>query len=223
MSFLSFLIDLCFFRSNRTISANNTPSVSPCSSPTLAKKDVFSKIAALTSGKTSIDNSSTTSVHTPPTTQHPHIHRHHRNTSTVSQNDTVLTTQPSTQSIACNSISDQSYAYVKPDASTSTANLVNNGTNSSRKYVPSTSQTPSTSTTSESVKIESSPSTLSSNSSMTAPSPNTNQWRHKLTNLKQSFQNVGTPRFHRRPKVLRKNTSSFFSFFSLFVCLLISC
>ena len=78
MSFLSFLIDLCFFRSNRTISANNTPSVSPCSSPTLAKKDVFSKIAALTSGKTSIDNSSTTSVHTPPTTQHPHIHRHHR-------------------------------------------------------------------------------------------------------------------------------------------------
>jgi len=34
--------------------------------------------------------------------------------------------------------------------------------------------------------------------------PNNNQWRHKLNNLKQSFQSVGTPRFHRRPKVLRK-------------------
>ncbi|CAF4367472.1 unnamed protein product, partial [Adineta steineri] len=29
--------------SNKTISANNTPSVSPCSSPTIVKKDVFSK------------------------------------------------------------------------------------------------------------------------------------------------------------------------------------
>jgi hypothetical protein len=34
--------------------------------------------------------------------------------------------------------------------------------------------------------------------------PNNNQWRHKLNNLKQSFQSVGTPRFHRRPKVLCK-------------------
>ena len=34
--------------------------------------------------------------------------------------------------------------------------------------------------------------------------PNNNQWRHKLNNLKQSFHNVGTPRFHRRPKLLCK-------------------
>lgn len=191
------------FSSNKTISANNTPSVSPCSSPTLAKKDVFSKIAAFTSGKTSVDTTSSP-VQTPPTTQH-HIHRHHRNTSTVSQNDTVLTTQPSTQSIACNSISDTSYSSVVnvTNNPVPNSNVINNGTNprhSTRRYPP---QTPSTSTTSESVNMESSPSTLSTNStSITTSTSNSNQWRNKLTNLKQTFQNVGTPRFHRRPKVL---------------------
>ncbi|CAF1680866.1 unnamed protein product, partial [Adineta ricciae] len=38
--------------------------------------------------------------------------------------------------------------------------------------------------------------------------PNNNQWRHKLNNLKQSFQSVGTPRFHRRPKVLLTESDS---------------
>jgi hypothetical protein len=53
--------------------------------------------------------------------------------------------------------------------------------------------------------MELSPSILSNNNnSITSPSTNNTQWRHKLTNLKQSFQNVGTPRFHRRAKVLSK-------------------
>ena len=165
---------------------------------------MFSKIAAFTSGKTSID-ATITSVQTPPSTQH-QIHRHHRNTSTVSQNDTVLTTQPSTQSIACNSISDQSYSSVIKDTDnpTTSSTTINNGTSPhhpTRRYPP---QTPSTSTTSESMNMESSPSTHSTNStSMTPSTSNSNQWRNKLTNLKQTFQNVGTPRFHRRPKVLR--------------------
>jgi hypothetical protein len=64
-------------------------------------------------------------------------------------------------------------------------------------------QTP---TPSDSMKMELSPSIVSNNNnnSITSPSPNNNQWRHKLNNLKQSFQNVGTPRFHRRPKILCK-------------------
>ncbi len=89
---------------------------------------------------------------------------------------------------------------------TTSSNSINNGTNiylPSRRVQPQ--QTPPTSTTSESMNMETSPSTLSNNTnSITAPSPNSNQWRHKLTNLKQTFQNVGTPRFHRRPKVLCK-------------------
>ena len=94
---------------------------------------------------------------------------------------------------------------------TTSSNSINNGTNiylPSRRVQPQ--QTPSTSTTSESMNMENSPSTLSNNAnSITAPSPNSNQWRHKLTNLKQTFQNVGTPRFHRRPKVLCKYHSIF--------------
>lgn len=205
--------------SNKTISANNTPSVSPCSSPTLAKKDVFSKIAAFTSGRTSTDTTSSP-VQTPPTTQH-HIHRHHRNTSTVSQNDTILTTQPSTQSIACNSISDTSYASVNKESNnpTTSPTPVNNGTNPHYPTRRCPQQTPSTSTTSESMTMESSPSTLSTNSaSITSSTSNSNQWRSKLTNLKQTFQNVGTPRFHRRPKVLR---TCIFASFILFDFLLV--
>ncbi|CAF0824075.1 unnamed protein product [Adineta steineri] len=197
--------------SNKTISANNTPSVSPCSSPTIVKKDVFSKITAFTTGKTSVENQ-ISSVQTPPSTQH-HIHRHHRNTSTVSQNDNILTTQPSTQSIACNSISDQSYASAIKDLTTNNATIINNGTVT---YHPTRQQSTSASTTSESMNMELSPSILSnnnnvnnnSNSSITSSSMNNNQWRHKLTNLKQSFQNVGTPRFHRRPKVLLTESDS---------------
>ncbi|CAF3638124.1 unnamed protein product [Adineta steineri] len=196
---------------NKTISANNTPSVSPCSSPTIVKKDVFSKITAFTTGKTSVENQ-ISSVQTPPSTQH-HIHRHHRNTSTVSQNDNILTTQPSTQSIACNSISDQSYASAIKDLTTNNATIINNGTVT---YHPTRQQSTSASTTSESMNMELSPSILSnnnnvnnnSNSSITSSSMNNNQWRHKLTNLKQSFQNVGTPRFHRRPKVLLTESDS---------------
>ncbi|CAF4653893.1 unnamed protein product [Rotaria sp. Silwood1] len=101
--------------SNKTISANNTPSVSPCSSPTIIKKDVFTKIQAFTTGKTSTEN---------PSNQIPQIHRHHRNTSTVSQNENILTTQPSTQSI--NISSDQSYSSVN------TETTINNGTKSSQ-------------------------------------------------------------------------------------------
>jgi hypothetical protein len=59
------------------------------------------------------------------------------------------------------------------------------------------------------MNMETSPPILSNNTnSITAPSPNSNQWRHKLTNLKQTFQNVGTPRFHRRPKVLLTESDS---------------
>jgi hypothetical protein len=194
---------LCSTISNKTISANNTPSVSPCSSPTIIKKDVFAKITAFTINKNPIEPT----IPPPLSAQH-HIHRHHRNTSTVSQTDTILTTQPSTQSIAaCNSISDQSYSSINKDSTTSSSNSINNGTvtypppQRHQQPVPS-----STSTTSESMKMELSPSIVSnsSTSSITSPSPNSNQWRHKLTNLKQSFQNVGTPRFHRRAKVLSK-------------------
>jgi hypothetical protein len=71
------------------------------------------------------------------------------------------------------------------------------------------------------MNMESSPSILSNNSviSSTPTNNNSNQWRYKLTNLKQSFQNVGTPRFHRRPKVLCKflfKKSILLSFFFLF-------
>ncbi|CAF2036093.1 unnamed protein product [Rotaria magnacalcarata] len=182
---------------NKTISANNTPSISPSSSPTITKRDVFAKITAFTSAK-SPPESPIASVQTPPL-----INRHHRNASTVSQNDTILTTQPSTQSIACNSMSDQSYKD---------SNVINNGTithNSARRnQQPTTSA--STSTTQESISIEPSPSILSTtsvNTNIPASSSN-NQWRHKLTNLKQSFQNVGTPRFHRRPKILLAESDS---------------
>ncbi|CAF2592840.1 unnamed protein product [Rotaria sp. Silwood2] len=195
--------------SNKTISANNTPSVSPCSSPTIIKRDVFTKITALTTGKTSTENQPT---------QIPQIHRHHRNTSTVSQNENILTTQPSTQSITISS--DQSYSSVN------TETTINNGTKSSqpsRRQYPLPPPPPplpplplSIPQTSESINIELSPSVISNNNTnnnnsliYTPPSqtnipqtPNNNQWRHKLNNLKQSFQNVGTPRFHRRPKIL---------------------
>lgn len=196
--------------SNKTISANNTPSVSPCSSPTIVKKDVFAKITALTSGKNSPDGPVSAQVAVaaaaaaaPPTPHH--IHRHHRNTSTVSQSDTVLTTQPSTQSIVINTLSDQSYSSLVTDPTLETPNAMNNGTTThqpSRRNPPQqlTQQilpsATSISSTSDSMNMESSP-------SINAPAtPNNNQWRHKLNNLKQSFQSVGTPRFHRRPKVL---------------------
>ncbi|CAF4265505.1 unnamed protein product [Rotaria socialis] len=182
---------------NKTISANNTPSISPSSSPPITKRDVFAKITAFTSVKSPLE-SPITSVQTPPL-----INRHHRNASTISQNDTVLTTQPSTQSIACNSMSDQSYKD---------SNVINNGAityNSPRRNQPPTTSA-STSTTQESISIEPSPSILSTtsvNANIPASSSN-NQWRHKLTNLKQSFQNVGTPRFHRRPKILLAESDS---------------
>ncbi|CAF2741843.1 unnamed protein product [Rotaria sp. Silwood2] len=209
--------------SNKTISANNTPSVSPSSSPTITKKDVFSKITAFTTGKNLIENP-ISSVQTPPSIQH-HIHRHHRNTSTVSQNDNILTTPPSTQSIASNSINEQTYKE---------SNVINNGTithqitRRNQQQIPPTST--STSTTSESMNMELSSSSISSTTntttnnnnnnnnninnnnnpinSITPSSSNSNQWRHKLNNLKQSFQNVGTPRFHRRPKVLLAESDS---------------
>ena len=88
---------------------------------------------------------------------------------------------------------------------------------SSRQYHPSAPPPPRTS---ETIRMELSPSVISNNnnnnkssllytppsqtSTPQTPNSNNNQWRHKLNNLKQSFQNVGTPRFHRRPKVLRK-------------------
>ncbi|CAF1234293.1 unnamed protein product [Rotaria sordida] len=189
--------------SNKTISANNTPSVSPCSSPTIIKKEVFTKITAFTTGKTSVEN---------PSTQIQQIHRHHRNSSTVSQNENILTTQPSTQLITLTS--DQSYSSV------TTETTINNSTKSSqpsRRHFP-----PPLPQTSESINMELSPSVISNNNTnnnnsliYTPPSqtnipqtPNNNQWRHKLNNLKQSFQNVGTPRFHRRPKVLLNESDS---------------
>ncbi|CAF1240490.1 unnamed protein product [Rotaria magnacalcarata] len=192
--------------SNKTISANNTPSISPCSSPTITKKDVFNKITAFTSGKPSVESP-------PPINPAPQIHRHHRNTSTVSQNENILTTQPSTQSIAISS--DQSYSSVNTEAA------ISNGSRSSqpsrRQYAP-----PPVPQTPESSNIELPASVLSNNNSnnnnsliYTPPSqsnlaqtPNNNQWRHKLNNLKQSFQNVGTPRFHRRPKILLNESDS---------------
>jgi hypothetical protein len=198
--FLEFRI----FFSNKTISANNTPSVSPCSSPTIVKKDVFAKITAFNTNKS------------PGETAVPqHIHRHHRNTSTVSQNENILTTQPSTQSIAITS--DKSYSSVN------TETIINNGTtitvppptyHPTRRHIPPPIVPPPPPQTSESMNMDLSPSiTSNTNNSLifTPPNqtnmpqtPNNNQWRHKLNNLKQSFQSVGTPRFHRRPKVLCK-------------------
>ena len=192
---------------NKTISANNTPSVSPCSSPTITKKDVFAKIATFAAGKASPDVAPAPPAIPPPPSQH--IHRHHRNTSTVSQNENVLTTQPSRQSMGISS--DQSYSSVN------TESLINNGTDTTfhpARRNPAPPPPPATHT-SDSMSLESSPSIVSNESSsplssssnqMQAPqTPNNNQWRHKLNNLKQSFQSVGTPRFHRRPKVLRKH------------------
>lgn len=159
----------------------------------------------------------------------PHIHRHHRNTSTVSQNDTILTTQPSTQSIANNILSEQSYSSVSTETNATSSIPINNGT---ANYHPtprrapiappvSSLQTsiPATSTTSESMTTDSSSSSI--NNAPATPNLNNNQWRHKLNNLKQSFQNVGTPRFHRRPKVLSNCRKKFFitidlSFFFFF-------
>lgn len=164
---------------NKTISANNTPSVSPCASPTVLKKDLLSKIHSLTNNdKPSRD------VGTPVLPAH-QIHRHHRNTSTVSQNENLLVTQPSTQSIGLTS--EQSYSSVN------TENVLPNGPTT--RYQPSTPNR-------ETNPLEYSPSINTTNSPST---PSNNQWRHKLNNLKQSFQNVGTPRFHRRPKLLSKN------------------
>jgi hypothetical protein len=199
--FLEFL-----FSSNKTISANNTPSVSPCSSPTIIKKDVFAKITAFNTNKSSVETTTTTT-----TTSQP-IHRHHRNASTVSQNENILTTQPSTQSIAISS--DKSYSSVN------TETTINNGTipppsyHPTRRQIPAPIVPPLPPQTSESMNMNSSPSvTSNTNNSLifTPPgqtsipqTPNNNQWRHKLNNLKQSFQSVGTPRFHRRPKILRK-------------------
>lgn len=57
------------------------------------------------------------------------------------------------------------------------------------------------------MNMEQSPSILSTTSANTTITPSTsssNQWRNKLNTLKQSFQNVGTPRFHRRPKMICK-------------------
>lgn len=203
---------------NKTISANNTPSVSPCSSPTVVKKDVFNKINALTA-KNSLETPSnpvtpstpSTSIASNPIVPAAQIHRHHRNTSTVSQNDTILTTQPSAQSIANNILSEQSYSSVSTDVNATSSIPINNGTTSyhpTPRRAPiappvSSLQTsiPATSTTSESMTMDSSSSSISNNAPAT-PNLNNNQWRHKLNTLKQSFQNVGTPRFHRRPKVL---------------------
>jgi hypothetical protein len=178
--------------------------VSPCSSPTIVKKDVFAKITAFNTNKS------------PGETAVPqHIHRHHRNTSTVSQNENILTTQPSTQSIAITS--DKSYSSVN------TETIINNGTtitvppptyHPTRRHIPPPIVPPPPPQTSESMNMDLSPSiTSNTNNSLifTPPNqtnmpqtPNNNQWRHKLNNLKQSFQSVGTPRFHRRPKVLCK-------------------
>ena len=210
---------------NKTISANNTPSVSPCSSPTVVKKDVFSKINALTA-KNSLETAVTpvtpstpsASAHANPIVPAPHIHRHHRNTSTVSQNDTILTTQPSTQSIANNILSEQSYSSVSTEVNATSSMAINNGTTSyhptprrapiAPPVPPVPTSVPSTSTTSESMTMDSSSSSINA---PTTPNLNNNQWRHKLNNLKQSFQNVGTPRFHRRPKILGKTGRERFS------------
>ena len=188
--------------SNKTISANNTPAISPCSSPTIVKKDAFSKITGLAAAKIAAEISILSNP--TPATPH-HIHRHHRNTSTVSQCDTILTTQPSTQSIAANSsLSDQSSISVNRDPSTSNhAGAISNGTASyhpTRRFQPGATGSSSSSNTSESINADLSPSV---NSPPVIQTPNNNQWRHKLNNLKQSFQSVGTPRFHRRPKILR--------------------
>jgi len=125
------------------------------------------------------------------------IHRHHRNTSTVSQNETVLTTQPSAQSIG----------RLNSDQSSSSSIHTENSSTNARRHIPPPIH-PLPPQTSESMNMEFSP--ASNNSLVYTPphainapqTPNNNQWRHKLNNLKQSFQSVGTPRFHRRPKVL---------------------
>ncbi|CAF1116942.1 unnamed protein product [Adineta steineri] len=202
--------------SNKTISANNTPSVSPCSSPTVIKKDVFAKITAFTGVKSTVDVPTSQPISS--STQVTHIHRHHRNTSTVSQNENILTTQPSTQSMSITS--DQSYSSVN----TETTN--NNGTatyHPSRRHHPPPPLPPPPPQTSEPINMELSPSVISNNNNNnnnsllytpppnqanTPQTPNNNQWRHKLNNLKQSFQSVGTPRFHRRPKVLLTESDS---------------
>ncbi|CAF0995890.1 unnamed protein product [Adineta ricciae] len=206
--------------SNKTISANNTPSVSPCASPTVIKKDVFNKISTFTTGKTSIESPTSHSS----STQGSHIHRHHRNTSTVSQNENVLTTQPSAQSITL--ASDQSYSSVNTEIT------ANNGTSTyhpSRRNppvqpTPPPQHVPLAPQISEPMNKEPLSSVISNNNNnnnnnnsllYTPPNqinmpqtPNNNQWRHKLNNLKQSFQSVGTPRFHRRPKVLLTESDS---------------
>ena len=78
---------------------------------------------------------------------------------------------------------------------------------SRRRHPPALPQT------SEAIHMDLSPSVISNNNNSSllytppnqtntpqTPNNNNNQWRHKLNNLKQSFQSVGTPRFHRRPK-----------------------
>ncbi|UJR15417.1 hypothetical protein I4U23_002363 [Adineta vaga] len=203
--------------SNKTISANNTPSVSPCASPTVIKKDVFNKITAFTAGKTSIETPSSHSS----STQGSHIHRHHRNTSTVSQNENVLTTPPSTQSITL--ASDQSYSSVNTESTTNNGKSTYHPSRRHAPLPPAPQPVPLASQISEPTNMESSPSVISNNNNnnnnnsliYTPPNqinmpqtPNNNQWRHKLNNLKQSFQSVGTPRFHRRPKVLLTESDS---------------
>ena len=166
------------------------------------KKDPFAKITAVTVVKPTVESPITPAPIPPAPYQ---IHRHHRNASTVSQNDAILTTQPSTQSIANNIVSEQSYSSIINEPPINTSNPMNNGTtnyHTTRRHPQPIQQNippsgTSASNTSESINMDPS---AANNPSAT---PNNNQWRHKLNNLKQSFQNVGTPRFHRRPKILR--------------------
>lgn len=110
--------------------------------------------------------------------------------------------------------SDHSYSSVKSETPMNNGKVPGSYQPPRRQIPPPIIPLPSQ--TSESNSLDSSPSISSNNTNSnsltqtppnqvnTPQTPNNNQWRHKLNNLKQSFQSVGTPRFHRRPKVLRK-------------------
>lgn len=110
--------------------------------------------------------------------------------------------------------SDHSYSSVKSETTMNNGKVPGSYHPPRRQIPPPIIPLPSQ--TSESTNFDSPPAVSSNNINsnsltQTPPSqvntpqtPNNNQWRHKLNNLKQSFQSVGTPRFHRRPKVLCK-------------------
>ncbi|CAF1626763.1 unnamed protein product, partial [Didymodactylos carnosus] len=212
-------------------SANNTPSVSPCSSPTVPKKEmtftkltnyvvktdhpshhrnsaqnnsltdqhpysIASYVSPTSATPSSSASSSSTIINNGATKNHSyHSHFHQQRQLSVHNTSTSTTSNP-VQMNHTSPLQQQQYnnenqlltATTSPIQQQSSNNNIlspsnNNNSNILSPHIPITSN-------------------QSINSQPTTPqTPNSNQWRHKLNNLKQSFQSVGTPRFHRRPKI----------------------